>query len=30
MALPNLIAIAALSAVVFALSRGEKTAGKDH
>lgn len=30
MAFPNLIAIAALSAVVFALARGEKTAGKDH
>jgi AGCS family alanine or glycine:cation symporter len=30
MALPNLIALAALSGVVFALSRGDKTAGKDH
>ena len=30
MALPNLIALAALSGVVFALARGEKTAGKDY
>ena len=30
MALPNLIALAALSGVVFALARGDKTAGKDH
>ncbi|MDP3403224.1 MAG: sodium:alanine symporter family protein [Brevundimonas sp.] len=30
MALPNLIALAALSAVVFALARGDKTAGKTH
>jgi alanine or glycine:cation symporter, AGCS family len=30
MALPNLIALVALSGVVFALSRGNKTAGKDH
>ncbi|WP_230292575.1 sodium:alanine symporter family protein [Croceicoccus sp. Ery5] len=29
MALPNLIALAALSGVVFALARGDKTAGKD-
>jgi len=30
MALPNLIALAALSGIVFALARGEKTAGRDH
>jgi AGCS family alanine or glycine:cation symporter len=30
MALPNLIALALLSGVVFALARGESTAGKDH
>jgi AGCS family alanine or glycine:cation symporter len=30
MALPNLIALALLSGVVFALARGNKTAGKDH
>ncbi|WP_239804890.1 alanine/glycine:cation symporter family protein [Croceicoccus hydrothermalis] len=30
MALPNLIALAALSGVVFALARGNRTAGKDH
>jgi AGCS family alanine or glycine:cation symporter len=30
MALPNLIALAALSAVVFALARGDKIAGKTH
>ena len=30
MALPNLIALAALSSVVFALARGDKTAGKTH
>ncbi|MFN3353685.1 MAG: alanine/glycine:cation symporter family protein [Brevundimonas sp.] len=30
MALPNLIALAALSGVVFALARGDRTAGKDH
>ena len=30
MALPNLIALAALSGVVFAMARGDKTAGKDH
>jgi len=30
MALPNLIALAALSGVVFALARGERTAGTDH
>lgn len=29
MALPNLIALAALSGVVFALAKGDKTAGKD-
>jgi AGCS family alanine or glycine:cation symporter len=30
MALPNLIALLLLSGVVFALARGERTAGKDH
>jgi len=30
MALPNLIALALLSGVVFALAKGHKTAGKDH
>ena len=30
MALPNLIALALLSGVVFALAKGNKTAGKDH
>ncbi len=30
MALPNLIALAALSGVVFALARGDKTAGRIH
>ena len=30
MALPNLIALLMLSGVVFALARGERTAGKDH
>jgi AGCS family alanine or glycine:cation symporter len=30
MALPNLIALALLSGVVFALSRGDRSAGKDH
>ncbi|WP_265587598.1 alanine/glycine:cation symporter family protein [Sphingomicrobium arenosum] len=30
MALPNLIALAALSGVVFALAKGDKTAGKTH
>lgn len=30
MALPNLIALAALSGVVFALARGDKTAGRTH
>ena len=30
MALPNLIALALLSGVVFALARGDRTAGKDH
>ena len=30
MALPNLIAIAALSGVVFALARGDRTAGRTH
>jgi AGCS family alanine or glycine:cation symporter len=30
MALPNLIALAALSGVVFALARGDRMAGKDH
>lgn len=30
MAFPNLIALLALSGVVFALARGNKTAGKDH
>ncbi|MBX9614991.1 MAG: sodium:alanine symporter family protein [Caulobacteraceae bacterium] len=30
MALPNLIALAALSGVVFALARGDRTAGKTH
>ncbi len=30
MALPNLVALVALSGVVFALARGEKTAGRDH
>ena len=30
MALPNLIALAALSGVVFALARGERTAGKSY
>ena len=30
MALPNLIALALLSTVVFALAKGDKTAGKDH
>jgi len=30
MALPNLIALALLSGVVFALARGERKAGKDH
>ena len=30
MALPNLLALALLSGVVFALARGDKTAGKDH
>jgi AGCS family alanine or glycine:cation symporter len=30
MALPNLIALAALSAVVFALAKGDRTAGKTH
>jgi len=30
MALPNLVALAALSGVVFALARGERTAGRDH
>lgn len=30
MALPNLIALALLSGVVFALARGDRTAGRDH
>ncbi len=30
MALPNLLALALLSGVVFKLARGERTAGKDH
>ncbi|MFN5481013.1 MAG: alanine:cation symporter family protein, partial [Brevundimonas sp.] len=30
MALPNLIALLALSGIVFALARGDKTAGRDH
>ncbi len=30
MALPNLIALALLSGVVFALAKGDRTAGKDH
>ncbi len=30
MALPNIVALMALSGVIFALARGEKTAGKDH
>lgn len=30
MALPNLIALAALSGVVFAMARGNRTAGRDH
>ena len=30
MALPNLLALALLSGVVFALARGDKTAGEDH
>ena len=30
MALPNLIALALLSGVVFALARGERSAGRDH
>ncbi len=30
MALPNLLALALLSGVVFRLARGERTAGKDH
>lgn len=30
MALPNLIALALLSTVVFALAKGDRTAGKDH
>ena len=30
MALPNLVALALLSTVVFALAKGDKTAGKDH
>ena len=30
MALPNLIALALLSSVVFALARGERSAGRDH
>jgi AGCS family alanine or glycine:cation symporter len=30
MALPNIIALIMLSGVVFALARGDKTAGKDH
>ncbi len=30
MALPNIIALMALSGVVFALARGNRTAGKDH
>jgi AGCS family alanine or glycine:cation symporter len=30
MALPNLIALAALSGVVFALARGQRSAGRDH
>ena len=30
MALPNLLALALLSGVVFKLARGDKTAGKDH
>ncbi|MBW0143814.1 alanine/glycine:cation symporter family protein [Sphingomicrobium clamense] len=30
MALPNLVALAALSGVVFALAKGDKTAGKTH
>ena len=29
MALPNLLALALLSGVVFKLSRGDRTAGKD-
>ena len=30
MALPNLVALVALSGIVFALARGQKTAGPDH
>ena len=30
MALPNLLALALLSGVVFKLARGDRTAGKDH
>jgi AGCS family alanine or glycine:cation symporter len=30
MALPNLLALALLSGVVFKLARGNRTAGKDH
>jgi AGCS family alanine or glycine:cation symporter len=29
MALPNLVALVALSGIVFALARGQKTAGPD-
>ena len=30
MALPNIIALLMLSGVVFALAKGDRTAGKDH
>ena len=30
MALPNLLALAMLSTVVFALAKGNRSAGKDH